>query len=119
MPPGWDVDTLCKTYVPITARKAGAAAAKAEKKKRDLYALLPHQYQFLPFVVETIGPFGDDALKFVHRPGDRLRSATGEPRETAWLIQRISLAIQWGNAASVVATIPPNPQPQSQNSFNQ
>ncbi len=57
----WDatcVDTLCKTYVPITARTAGAAAAKAEKKKRDLYALLPHQYQFLLFAVETIGPFG-------------------------------------------------------------
>jgi hypothetical protein len=64
----WDatcVDTLCKTYVPITARTAGAAAAKAGKKKKDLYELPPHQYQFLPFAVETIGPFGDDALKFV------------------------------------------------------
>jgi hypothetical protein len=86
MPPGWDVDTLCKTYVPITARTVGAAAAKADKKKRDLYALVPHQYQFLPFAVETIGPFGDDALKFVRQLGGRLRSATGEPRETAWLI---------------------------------
>jgi hypothetical protein len=69
--------------------------------------------------VETIGPFGDDALKFVWQLLGRLRSAMGEPRETAWLIQRISLAIKRGNAASVVATIPPNPQPQSQNSFNQ
>ncbi len=38
--------------VPITSCTAGAAAAKAEKKKRDLYALLPNQYQFVPFAVE-------------------------------------------------------------------
>ncbi len=113
----WDatcVDTLCKSYVPITARTAGAAAAKAEKKKRDLYALLPNQYQFVPFAVETIGPFGDAAFKLVRELGGRLREATGEPRETAWLIQRISLAIQRGNAASVTSTIPTNPHPQSQ-----
>ncbi len=42
MPPGSAVDTLCKTYVPITARTAGAAADNADKKKRNLYALLPN-----------------------------------------------------------------------------
>jgi hypothetical protein len=69
------------------------------------YYQITNQYQFLPFAVESIGPFGDDVFKFV-----RLPSATGEPRET-WLIQRISLAIQRGSAASVVATISPAPIP--------
>jgi hypothetical protein len=94
----WDatcVDTMCKTYVPITARTAGAVPAKAEKEKRDLYALLPHQYQFLPFAVETIGPFGDDALKFVRQLGGRLRSATGEPRETARQFKEATQPAWW------------------------
>jgi hypothetical protein len=107
----WDatcVDTLCKSYVPATAKNSGAAAARAEKKKTDLYAQLPSQYQFVPFAVETLGPIGEAAQKFIRELGGRLRATTGEPRETTWLIQRISLAIQRGNAASVLATIPPN-----------
>ncbi len=105
----WDAtcsDTLCKSYVTSTSRNAGAAAAKAETRKRDLYAELPSQYQFVPFAVETLGSFGDDALKLVHDLGGRLRSVSGDGRETSWLIQRVSLAIQRGNAASVLATIP-------------
>ncbi len=71
----WDatcVDTLYKSYVPSTAKNSGAAAAKAEKKKTDLYAQLPSllsrlnsqllcrrpipsQYQFVPIAIETLG----------------------------------------------------------------
>jgi hypothetical protein len=98
------VNILCKTYVLITARTAGA-----ENEKGSIYALLPNQYQFLPFAVETIGPFGEDAFIFVRKLGGRFCSATGEPQKTAWLTQRISLSIQRGNATSVVATIPPSP----------
>jgi hypothetical protein len=106
----WDatcVDTLCKSYLPSTSRIAGAAAAKAEKKKKDLYSNLPNQYLFCPFAVETLGTFGEEALQLVNELGGRLRNATGDAREKTWLIQRISVAIQRGNAASVLATIPP------------
>ncbi len=84
----WDatcVDTLCKSYVPITSRTAaGVTAAKADKKKKDLYTLLPNQYQFFPFAVETIGPSGDDA-HFVRELRGRLCAASDEPREMPWL----------------------------------
>jgi hypothetical protein len=106
----WDatcVDTLCKSYIPSTSRIAGAAAAKAEKKKKDLYSNLPNQYIFCPFAVETLGTFGDEALQLVSELGGRLRNTTGDAREKTWLIQRISVAIQRGNAASVLATISP------------
>jgi hypothetical protein len=106
----WDatcVDTLCKSYIPSTSRFAGAAAAKAEQKKKDLYSNLPNQYLFCPFAVETLGTFGEEALELVSELGRRLRNTTGDPREKTWLIQRISVAIQRGNAASVLATIPP------------
>ncbi len=78
---------------------------KVETRKRDLYAELPSQYQFVPFAVETLRSFGDDALKLVHDLGGRLRSVSGDSREISLLIQRVSLAIQRVNAASVLATI--------------
>ena len=107
----WDatcVDTLCKSHLPSTARSPGAAAAKAEKKKHSTYSELPAQYLFCAFAVETLGSFGVEAQKLVRELGFRLRSITGETRSTSFLTQRISLAIQRGNAASILATIPPS-----------
>jgi hypothetical protein len=106
----WDAtcsDTLCKSYVSLTSRTAGAAAAKAENKKRALYSQLPTQYTLCPFAVETLGSFGDDAMQLVRELGARLRQSSGDAREKTWLTQRISVAIQRGNAASILATMPP------------
>ncbi len=98
----WDAtcsDTLCKSYISLTSRSPGAAAAKAEKKKRDLYSQLP-----------SLGSFGDDALQLVRQLGGRLRAESGDARKTTWLTQRISVAIQRGNAASVLASLPRPPK---------
>jgi hypothetical protein len=101
------VDTLCKNNLPSTSRTAGAAAEISEKKKKDLYSNLPSQYLFCPFAVETLGSFGEEALQLVRELGGLLRSTTGNAREKTWLIQRISVASQRGNSASVLGTIPP------------
>ncbi len=71
-----------------------------------MYSNLPSQYLFCHFAVETLGNFGKEALQLVSELEGRLRSTTGDAREKTWLIQRISVAIQRGNAASVLATIP-------------
>ncbi len=68
---------------------------------------LPSQYTLCPFAVETLGSCGDEALQRVRELGGRLRAASGDAQETTWLTQRISVAIQRGNAASVLATMPP------------
>jgi hypothetical protein len=107
----WDatcVDTLAATYIQATSRKDGAAAATAETKKFRTYASVSDRYIFCPVAVETLGPFGEHAMAFIQDLGKRLKTATGEPRSTAFLTQRISLAIQRGNASSVLATIPPS-----------
>jgi hypothetical protein len=75
-------------------KNPGAAAARAQIRKTDLYAQLSPQYQFVSFAVEALGPIGEAAYNFIRELGDRLRATTEEPRETTWLIQRISLAIQ-------------------------
>ena len=64
------------------------------------------RYIFCPFAIETLGPFGEEACVLVKDLGRRLFLATGEPRSTSFLVQRISVAVQRGNAASVLATVP-------------
>ena len=105
----WDatcVDPCCASYLYISSKSAGAAAAHAEEKKRDLYHEVTHLYHFVPFAVETLGVFGEEALLLVKELGSRLQESTGEPRSTAFLTQRLSIAIQIGNAASILATTP-------------
>jgi hypothetical protein len=105
----WDatcVDTLAASYLQTTSRQAGAAAKAAETKKHQKYRAVADQYQFCPFAVETLGPFGEDARTLTEDLGRRLRQATGEPRSRYFLVQRISIAIQRGNAASILGTLP-------------
>ena len=53
-----------------------------------------------------MGHWGPGALKFVSELGKLLAQTTGEPRSTAFLRQRLSIAIQRGNAAAVRGTVP-------------
>lgn len=88
--------------------RPGAAAERSEGRKRDVYAGLPSQvtaqYIFCPFAVERrVETMGTEPL------AKKLsRASSGDGRETTCLIQRISLAIQRGNAASIPSTISPN-----------
>ena len=105
----WDAtcaDTLCQSYLQASSLAAGSAAAVRESHKRRTYAFLGNNYVFCPFAVETLGTFGADALALVQELGKRRRLITGEPRSRLFLTQRISIAIQRGNAISILATLP-------------
>merc|ERR1712212_183213 len=90
--------------LPECATRPGAAAEAAEKRKRDKYAQISQTHRFEPLAVETTGVLGPSSLKFVAELGNRIRQCTGKRRETQWLLQRISLAVARGNAASVLAS---------------
>jgi hypothetical protein len=62
---------------------------------------------FEPFGVETLGPWGTSALKLFKMISKRLVDASGDQKAGAYLAQRISIAIQRGNAASLLGTLPP------------
>ena len=105
----WDAtcsDTICKTYIHASSRVAGSAAERREKQKRSLYQSLGNNYVFCPFAVETLGTFGEESISLVHELGRRIRSETGEARSRLFLTQRISIAIQRGNAISILSTFP-------------
>ena len=58
----------------------------------------------MPFAVETAGVVSPAAAELVKELGRRLIARTGDRRATAWLYQRVSVAVARGNAASVLAT---------------
>jgi hypothetical protein len=51
-----------------------------------------------------LGPWGDDAKKIINEIGQKIQKITNESRSTSYLSQRISIAVQRGNAASVLRT---------------
>ena len=54
--------------------------------------------------VESVGALGQDATEFLQELGGHIAATTGDPRSTQFLFQRLSVAIQRGNAACVLGT---------------
>ena len=103
----WDAtcrDTFAKYSINETTLVAGAAATKAEELKRNFYRRLESRYRFEPLAVETTGAIGKTTSKFIAEIGKRIAQRSGDKRETAWLRQRISIAIMRGNSSSILAT---------------
>ena len=49
---------------------------------------------------------GDEALSFLDDLGQRIAVATAEPRSFQFLMQCLIVAIQRGNAAYIIGTVP-------------
>ena len=104
----WDstcTDTFSESAVVACALDPGSAARAAEKRKIQRYSSLAEQYLFVPLAVETSGVVGPAASRFFKVLGRRMSQSTGDRRETAWLWQRISIAIIRGNAASIRGSV--------------
>ncbi|KAF2891155.1 hypothetical protein ILUMI_15018, partial [Ignelater luminosus] len=56
--------------------------------------------------LETFGPWSKEAQDLVHTIDTNLNQTSGDSRSKQFLTQRISLAIQQGNAACVFETLP-------------
>lgn len=110
LPLVWDAtcsDTVAPSAAQSSTRHAGSVADAAARRKTAKYSnIIDDHYYFVPFAVETFGPWCKEALSFVTELGKRVEEATGEIRSTQYLRQRVSVAIQKGNAASVMGTIP-------------
>jgi len=103
----WDVtirDTLAPSYLSLAASKAGAVADLAERKKHNHYISLKENHHFTPIAFESLGSCGPETKIFLGRLGKLLKDATGENRSLDFLFQKISIAIQRGNAACILGT---------------
>lgn len=106
----WDAtcsNTLASSYLDCSSVNGGAVATKAASRKCEKYrSLIDRNYCFVPFAVETLGPWCIEAIQLVNRVGSIIHSISGEPKSKLYIRQRISIAIQRGNAACVMETFP-------------
>ena len=84
-----------------TSHSAGSAAETASIRKESKYSSLPPECLFQPVAIETLGPLNASAVNFLSEVGRRLTSLSGDPRETSFLFQRLSMLIQRFNSALI------------------
>lgn len=104
----WDFtcpDTLAPSHLNTAVTGPGLVANDAEKMKRAKYSCLTSTFCFVPVAIETMGALGEEAEGFVYELGGRITEVSGERRATEFLFQRLSIAVQRGNAASVLGTV--------------
>ena len=78
-------------------------AGQAEEKKTK-YLHLAANYIFTPVAIETSGVIGRQSLAFIRELGGRMEKATGDTCSLLHLVQRLSIAIQRGNAAAILGS---------------
>ena len=61
-------------------------------------------YLFTPVIIETSGVFGKQTLSFLKDRACCVRKVSGEVKSFPYLLQRLTVAVQRGNAASVLGT---------------
>jgi len=102
-PMAWDVtvpDTYAESHIGSTATKLGAVAYKTAQNKIDKYSKLASTHIFYPFAIETAGAWHEMAIELTQEIGGRVTTITEHTRETTFLFQRLSMALQRGNAVS-------------------
>ena len=55
-----------------------------------------------------MGAWGEESLNFIKDLGSRIAAVRDEKRSTSFLFQRLGIAVQRGNAASILGTLPPD-----------
>ena len=88
----------------MAVEEAGLVAEIAEICKRKNYEALLPVHVFTPIAVETSGVFGPETRCFLHKLASRMRSVTNEEKSHFYLTQQLSVAIQRGNAWSILGT---------------
>ena len=87
-----------------TATTAGAAADKAASNKVAKYRQIANSHIFVPVAVESAGTWNHQAVELVQELGRRMTVVTGDTRQATSVFQRMSVALQRGNAVSFHCT---------------
>ena len=103
----WDAttpDTLAASHLADSSQTPASAAERAASLKIQKYSEIIKTHLFCAVAVETMGPINKDGTDFLSEIGRRATKISGDPRESAFLFQRISVIIQRCNAISFLGT---------------
>src|SRR5260221_5965869 len=104
----WDVtcpNTFAVCNVALAATGAATVSNRAEVNKALKYFDINQTVTFTPFAIETTGAWGAEALSLIRILGARIHKKTKDKRSSEFLFQRMSIAIQRGNAGCILHTL--------------
>ena len=107
-PLAWDVtvpDTYADSHIADTVSTPGVAAHQAAQHKIAKYSKLASTHMFYSIAIETAGTWDDMATELVQEIGRYTTVITQDTRETVFLFQCLSIALQRGNAVSFLNTM--------------
>ena len=96
----WDVtmpDTFAASHLRTTALNHGSAAESSVTLKTQNDANNARSHIFTPVAIETSGVLIIQARELLTELEKRIFEITGEVKETTYLFQQVSVAIQRGN----------------------
>ena len=85
---------MAPSYAAISSVSARLVAEQSSARRLEKYSELAISHIFVPTAVESFGPICAEALIFLSELGRRISVVTGDMRETTFLFQRLSIAIQ-------------------------
>ena len=85
---------MASSYAAILSVSAGLVAIQPSERKLSKYSELTINHIFVPIAMESFGPICAKALTFLSELGRRIFVVTGDIRETTFLFQHLSIAIQ-------------------------
>jgi len=90
-------DTYTKSHIANTAVTPAAAAQTSAQKKTDKYAEVSNTHVFYLFAIETAGVWHEMVMELTQEINRCITTVTEDTRETTYLFQRLSIALQRGN----------------------
>lgn len=97
----WDATistTLATSYLEASSTLAGSASEVAASKKLVKYQGLPGHYRFQPISFENLSGLSVSTAAFLSTLGSKISQGSGDPKETTFLRQRLSICLQRFNA---------------------
>ena len=99
-PLAWDVsvrDTFGISHIGTNSVQSDGAAETAARNKRTKYSDIIATHLFIPVVVETLGALCTSSIEVLTDLDKRISDISSDPRETAFLFQRLTIALHRGN----------------------
>ena len=105
----WDVTCafpLAPLWLTLALRGGSAVPTAVEQKKMKKYESLSPDYCVQPVSVDVFGGMGESTAPFIAELGASIVVKSGDKNAASFLRQRLSIAVQIGNSAFILETLP-------------
>ena len=104
----WDATCthrLATSYDHVSSAAGASVAKLAEARKLKKYEELGQHYVVQPLAIETLGGIGPLSMNFIRQLAKKLYFISYNALEASFIRQRLSVAVQVGNAACVAESL--------------